>query len=97
MVNVQGYDPTAAAVAQNRAAAQNEAMIATAVETGQRNLSALEQTVIKDNTLLPGERYGGQLQFDAPNGDAPKSYGITVQIGNDTHQFDVVQSAAVRS
>jgi hypothetical protein len=97
VVNVQGYDPTAAAIAQNRAAAQNEAMIATAVETGQRNLGTLEKTVIKDNTLLPGEWYGGQLQFDAPNGDSPKSYGITVQIGNDTHQFDVVQAAAVRS
>jgi hypothetical protein len=97
VVNVRGYDPTAAAIAQDRAAAQNEAMIATAVETGQRNMAALEQSVIKDNTLLPGEWYGGQLQFDAPNGDAPKSYGITVHIGNDTHQFDVLQAAAVRS
>ena len=38
-------------------------MIDAAVETGQRNLAALEQTAIKDNTLLPGEWYGGQLQL----------------------------------
>jgi hypothetical protein len=53
------YSPTAAVIAQNNAAAQNEAMIAATVETGQRNMAALEQSVIKDNTLMPGEWYGG--------------------------------------
>lgn len=90
-VNVRGYDPAAAAIAQNRAAAQNEAMISNAIETGQRNLATLERTVIKDDTLLPGEWYGGLLQFDAPVGSAPKSYNITVQIGSDTHQISVTQ------
>jgi hypothetical protein len=46
-VNIHGYDPTAAAIAQNRAATQNEAMISNAVETGQRNLVNLERTVIR--------------------------------------------------
>jgi len=46
-------------IAQNDAAVQNEAMIAATVETGQRNMAALEQAVIKDNTLMPGEWYGG--------------------------------------
>jgi hypothetical protein len=55
------YSPTAAAIAQNNAAMQNEAMFAATVETGQRNMAALEQSVIKDNTLMPGEWYGGQL------------------------------------
>jgi hypothetical protein len=91
-VNIHGYDPTAAAIAQNRAAAQNEAMISSAVETGQRNLANLEHTVIKDDTLLPGEWYGGQLQFEPPNGSAPKDYSITVQIGTDTHLINVVQT-----
>jgi hypothetical protein len=91
-VNIHGYDPTAAAIAQNRAAAQNEAMISSAVETGQRNLANLEHTVIKDDTLLPGEWYGGQLQFEPPNGSAPKDHSITVQIGTDTHLINVVQT-----
>jgi hypothetical protein len=52
-VSVRGYDPTAAAIAQNRAAAQNEAMISNVVEIGQQNLANLERSVIKDNTLLP--------------------------------------------
>jgi len=51
------YSPTAAAIAQNNAAAQNEAMFAATVETGQRNMAVLEQSVIKDNTLMPGEWY----------------------------------------
>lgn len=91
-VNVHGYDPSAAAIAQNRAAAQNEAMIGSAVEAGQRNLVNLERTVIKDDTLLPGEWYGGTMQFDAPSGSAAKNYNITVQIGNDTHQISVLQA-----
>jgi hypothetical protein len=60
------YSPTAAAIAQNNAAAQNEAMISTTIESGQRNMAALEQSVIKDNTLMPGEWYGGQLHFAPP-------------------------------
>jgi hypothetical protein len=57
------YSPTAAVIAQNNAAIQNEAMFAATIETGQRNMAALEQTVIKDNTLMPGEWYGGQLHI----------------------------------
>jgi hypothetical protein len=45
------YSPTAAAIAQNNAAAENGAMIAATVERGQQNMAILEQSVIKDNTL----------------------------------------------
>ena len=41
------YSPTAAVIAQSNATAQNEAMIAATVETGQRNMAVLEQSVIK--------------------------------------------------
>ena len=64
------YSPTAAAIAQNNAAAQNEAMVAATIETGQRNMAVLEQTVIKDNTLMPGEWYGGQLHIAPPTDQA---------------------------
>jgi hypothetical protein len=92
-VNVSGYDPTAAAIAQNRAAAQNDAMIANTIATGQRNMDVLERSAIKDNTLLPGEWYGGQLQFDAPGGSGAKSYVITLPVGGDVHQIEVTQDA----
>ncbi|MGY4428483.1 hypothetical protein ACVWWO_000960 [Bradyrhizobium sp. F1.13.1] len=87
------YSSTAAAVAQGNAAAQNDAMIASIVEAGQRNMAVLEQAVIKDNTLLPGEWYGGQLHVAPPTdqGGAQKSYTIIITVGSDRHVIDVAQ------
>jgi hypothetical protein len=88
------YSPTAAAIAQNNAAAQNEAMISATIETGQRNMAALEATVIKDNTLMPGEWYGGQLHLAPPTdkGGAQKTYTLTITVGSDRHVIEIEQS-----
>lgn len=90
------YSPTAAAIAQNNASIQNEAMIAATVETGQRNMAVLEQSVIKDNTLMPGEWYGGQLHLAPPTDQAgdQKSYTIVITVGTDRHVIDVAQGPA---
>src|SRR4051812_45694589 len=90
------YSPTAAAIAQGNAAAQNEAMVAATVETGQRNMAMLEQAVIKDNTLMPGEWYGGQLHIAPPTDQAggQKSYTIVITVGQDRHVVDVNQGPA---
>jgi len=90
------YSPTAAAIAQNNAAAQNEAMFAATVETGQRNMAVLEQSVIKDNTLMPGEWYGGQLHLAPPTdqGGGPKTYSIVIIVGADRHVVEVAQGPA---
>ena len=90
------YSPTAAAIAQGNAAAQNEAMFAATVETGQRNMAALEQSVIKDNTLMPGEWYGGQLHLAPPTDQAggQKTYTIVITVGADRHVVDVAQGPA---
>ena len=90
------YSPTAAAIAQNNATAQNEAMIATTVETGQRNMAVLEQAVIKDNTMMPGEWYGGQLHIAPPTdqGGGPKTYTIVITVGSDRHVIDISQGPA---
>jgi hypothetical protein len=87
------YSPTAAAIATNNAAVQNEAMFAATIESGQRNMAALEQTVIKDNTLMPGEWYGGQLHIAPPTdqGGGPKSYTIVITVGQDRHVVDIAQ------
>ncbi|MBF9233275.1 hypothetical protein [Microvirga alba] len=90
------FDPTANAIAQANASAQNEAMIASTIEQGRQNLSSLEQAVIKDNTLLPGEWYGGQLHFEPPQSDgsdAPKTYRINIVVGSEVHEVEVVQEA----
>ena len=90
------YSPTAAVIAQSNAAVQNEAMIAATVESGQRNMAVLEKSVIKDNTLMPGEWYGGQLHL-APPADqegGQKSYTIILTVGNERHVIEVAQGPA---
>ena len=90
------YSPTAAAIAQGNAAAQNEAIFAATVETGQRNMAVLEQSVIKDNNLMPGEWYGGQLHLAPPTDQAggQKTYTIIITVGSDRHVVDVSQGPA---
>jgi hypothetical protein len=93
-VHTTGYSPTAAAIAQSNAAAQNEAMVASTIEQGQVNLATLERSVIKDNTLMPGEWYGGQLHLEPPASaasGAAKTYSIALLVGNDRHHIEVVQ------
>lgn len=94
-VQTTGYSPAAAAIAQSNAAAQNEAMISATVERGQQNMAALERGVIKDNTLLAGEWYGGQLHIQplVADGEGPKTYTISVVVGSDRHEVDVTQVA----
>ena len=71
-------------------------MFAATVETGQRNMAALEQSVIKDNTLMPGEWYGGQLHLAPPTdqGGGPKIYSIVIKVGSDLHIIEVAQGPA---
>jgi hypothetical protein len=84
-------------VAQANASAQNEAMISNTIEQGQRNLSALERTVLKDNTLLPGEWYGGQLHLEPLASDsagARKAYSVSIIVGSDRHNIEIAQGPA---
>ncbi len=95
-VHTVGYSPTAAAIAQANASAQNEAMISAAVEQGQANLAQLERGVMKDNTLMPGEWYGGQLHLQPLLDDSSgrKKYSIALNVGQDRHEIELVQEAA---
>src|SRR5712672_2333476 len=85
------YSSTAAVIAQNNAAVQNEVMVASTIESGQRNMAALEQSVIKDNTLMPGEWYGGQLHIAPPTDQAggQKTYTVVITVGQDRHVVDI--------
>ncbi|WP_127089061.1 hypothetical protein [Aquabacter cavernae] len=95
-VVTSGYSPTAAAIAQSNASAQNAAMIDNAAATGQARMTQLERVVFKDNTVLPGEWYGGTVTFDPPqvdNAASSKVYRITILVGADKHEVDIVQAA----
>ena len=96
-VFVTGYSPAAAAAAQASASIQNQAMIDSAIETGRANLDSLGRSVIKDDTILPGEWYGGVVVFDQPTGHDPKAFQINVTVGTDVHQIDITQAPAPKS
>jgi hypothetical protein len=91
------YSPSAALSAHRRAMRQNQKFIDAAIKEGQNNLAALERKVIKDNTLMPGEWYGGALHVEAPTQAAgasgPKRYVIALTVGPDRHEIEVLQES----
>ncbi len=91
--NTTYYSPTAAAIAQSNSNAQNEAMIANTIEAGQRNLAGLQNIVLKDNTIMPGEWIGGEVYIAPPAGEIgqPKSYTISINLGGEIHSVEVTQ------
>lgn len=94
-VYTSGYSPTAAAIAQSNASAQNAAMFANVAERGQQNLNALEQQVLKDNTVMPGQWVGGQVYIAPPaKTEGGKDYRLIVVFGGDVHQVEITQKAA---
>jgi hypothetical protein len=91
------YSSLAAASAQNRAYRENEKMTDAAIAQGQANLAILERDVMKDNTLMPGEWYGGTLHVQPPargDADGPRTYTIAMMIGSDRHEIEIVQENA---
>jgi hypothetical protein len=91
------YSPSTALSAHRRAMRQNQTFINAAIKEGQANLARLEREVIKDNTLFPGEWYGGALHVQAPadvaNASGAKRYSIALTIGPDRHVVEVLQDS----
>ena len=87
------YDPLRAQLAQNVANAQTQDDFANIQAQGEQNLSQLQHTILKDNTVMPGEWVGGTIVLDQPaySGGAPKSYTITVDFAGEQHEFHVAQ------
>ena len=91
-VYTSGYSPAAASIARNTASYENAAMTSAVIERGQQNMATLENQVLKDNTIMPGEWVGGQVHIAPPaNNEAGKEYRMTVVVGSDVHQIDVAQ------
>lgn len=80
---------------QHVAARQNADLAASVAAQGEVNMAVLEQTIIKDNTLMPGEWYGGVMQIQAPTTTdiaTPTAYALDIEIGGEHHVFDVTQN-----
>lgn len=78
--------------AQSVANQQNVQLAANVAAQGQQNMISLEQQVIKDHTLMPGEVHGGKIALTAPESDGAKTYLISITLGSDKHEFYVSQS-----
>jgi hypothetical protein len=52
----------------------------------------LQRTILKDNTVMPGEWVGGTIILASPTqGDVGASYSIVVAFGGEEHEFTVAQ------
>ena len=74
---------------------ENNAALAAQIEAiGEQNLASLESSIVKDNTIFPGEMYSGMLFVDPPSSEGTnegKAYSIRLTVGSDRHQINVVQ------
>ncbi len=92
------YNPAAAQAAQVAGAAAGGAAAATAMANGQRNVAELEGVMLKDQTLMPGEAYGGALEFALGNSDTmERDYLLRVPVGADVHEIIVTSRGASAS
>lgn len=70
------YDAGAAYAAQAHAQAQSAENFAVLQAQGEQNLAALERTILKDHTVMPGEWFGGSIVLEVPSGQAPDLWSI---------------------
>jgi hypothetical protein len=85
------YDPARAQAAQSIADAETRADFERVKAQGEANLQALETTILKDNTVMPGEWYGGTIVLAPPVSSAQgrKDYSIAVIFGGEEQTFAV--------
>jgi len=89
------YSPLANSIAAASLGASGGAAMGDILTTGELAVTQLENQVLQDHTIFPGEWYGGTFQFDrGPRleaSDPDRTYRITFRVGNDVHQFTVDQ------
>jgi hypothetical protein len=87
------YDPVRAQLAQQAADAQTTQELAALRAQGEENLGRLQLTILKDNTVMPGEWYGGSIVLAPPvqSNDRSAFYTIVVNFGGEQHTFAVDQ------
>lgn len=85
------YDPLRAQLAQQSANSETQADFAHLRARGEQNLAALQQTILKDNTVMPGEWFGGSIVLKPPQqvSDGETGYSISVEFAGEQHMFAV--------
>ena len=85
------YDPLRAQLAQQAANAETQREAADLRAQGEKNLALLQGTILKDNTVMPSEWYGGTVVLDPPKRDnnQPARYEVVIEFGGEEHTFSV--------
>jgi hypothetical protein len=88
------YDAGRAYAAQAINNDQTAEKMAAIQANGQARLAELQEQILKDNTVLPGEWVGGIVLLDAPekSADGIARYRIDVKFGDEVHEFAVAQA-----
>lgn len=82
------YNPAVAQAAMNDAQANTAANFALLAEQGQAQLSNLRTTILKKETIFPGDWHGGVVEVALPTvADAPQEIRLDVNVGGEPHEF----------
>ncbi|HSI41809.1 MAG TPA: hypothetical protein VLA00_14795 [Xanthobacteraceae bacterium] len=91
----RGYDPVAAQLAAAPIAAAGGAAAGGIVAQGQRTINDLEYNMLVDNTIFPGQCYGGTAVVNADTTGGvggignTKNYVVRIPFAGQVHQFSV--------
>ena len=82
------YDPAKAQMAQDIADIKNQQLMQSVMQNSQSAMYELSNTILKENTVLPGSICGGQIEMDSPSVSDETSYmEILVTTGGESHVF----------
>jgi|GEM_PF-2113215 len=82
------YDPYKAQAAQSVAQEQTSADFARIQAEGVQNISELKRTILKMQTVAPGQWYGGTMVVQMPKtSDKAIPVHVVVKIGDERHEF----------
>ena len=83
------YDAGKAFAAQSLANAQNSANIANFKAQSAASLAALENNIIKRQTIMPGQWHGGRVMIDTPEAPEDQALVMVIQfiVGGEQHEL----------
>lgn len=88
MYTERTYNPYVAQLAQQQAQAQTQRQLQALEAAGNRAMHDLGRTILRTNTVSPGQICGGVIEIESPiANDSEEEMNINVSIGNEQHSM----------